>query len=208
MTAGEQRWAAGLSRDRQIAEKFSDDTLFASFSRFERALINGLAAAGLVAASEAEDLARQISEFAPDGAAIAEAGIRDGVPVPEYVRQLRAHVAGAAKPMLHHGATSQDLIDTATIEALLSVKPFLRHGSTRCCYSSTNFPADAERMSSRPLPGCNLPSSSMPLTGLPHGGTPCRPCANGYPRSESRPECCNSAAPLAIFRCWETTPRP
>jgi hypothetical protein len=49
MTAGEQRWAAGLSRDRQIAEKFSDDALFASFSRFERALINGLAAAGLVA---------------------------------------------------------------------------------------------------------------------------------------------------------------
>jgi 3-carboxy-cis,cis-muconate cycloisomerase len=125
MTAGEQRWAAGLSRDRQIAEKFSDDALFASFSRFERALINGLAAAGLVAASEAEDLARQISEFAPDGAAIAEAGIRDGVPVPEYVRQLRAHVAGAAKPMLHHGATSQDLIDTATIEALLSVNAIL-----------------------------------------------------------------------------------
>jgi 3-carboxy-cis,cis-muconate cycloisomerase len=34
-------------------------------------------------------------------------------------------VSRAAKPMLHHGATSQDLIDTATIEALLSVNAIL-----------------------------------------------------------------------------------
>ena len=121
MTAGEHRWAAGLSSDHQIAEHFSDEALFASFSRFEQALIKGLAKAGLVAAADAEDLARQIAAFEPDGAAIAEAGLRDGVPVPEYVRQLRAHVSGPAKPMLHHGATSQDLMDTATIEALAPV---------------------------------------------------------------------------------------
>lgn len=125
MKTGEQRWAAGLSGDHEIAEHFSDNTLFASFSRFESALINGLAKAGLIASADAEDLVRQIGDFAPDGAAIAEAGIRDGVPVPEYVRQLRAHVSGPAKPMLHHGATSQDLMDTATIEALASVNVVL-----------------------------------------------------------------------------------
>lgn len=125
MDAGEHRWAAGLYSDPKIAELFSDAPLFASFSRFEQALIKGLAKAGLVAAADAEGLARQIGDFAPDGAAIAEAGIRDGVPVPEYVRQLRAHVGGPAKPMLHHGATSQDLMDTATIEALLSVNVIL-----------------------------------------------------------------------------------
>ncbi|WP_417416880.1 3-carboxy-cis,cis-muconate cycloisomerase [Hoeflea sp.] len=125
MTTGEQRWAAGLYRDHQIAGLFCDDTLFASFSRFEQALINGLAKAGLVAPADAADLARQIAAFKPDGAAIAEASMRDGVPVPEYVRQLRAHVTGPAKPMLHHGATSQDLIDTATIQALASVTAIL-----------------------------------------------------------------------------------
>jgi 3-carboxy-cis,cis-muconate cycloisomerase len=125
MKTGEQRWAAGLSGDDEIVERFSDEILFASFSRFEQALLNGLARAGLVAAADAADLARQIAAFEPDGAAIAEAGIRDGVPVPEYVRQLRAHVSGPAKPMLHHGATSQDLMDTATIEALISVNAIL-----------------------------------------------------------------------------------
>lgn len=121
MTAGGQRWDAGLSGDREIAGHFTDEALFSSFSRFEQALLNGLARAGLVPAADAADLVRQIAAFEPDAAAIAEAGIRDGVPVPEYVRQLRAHVSGPAKPMLHHGATSQDLIDTATIEALASV---------------------------------------------------------------------------------------
>ena len=125
MIAGEQTWATRLYSDPQIAEWFSDAPLFASFSRFEQALIKGLAKAGLVGSVDAEDLARQIRDFVPDGAAICEASVRDGVPVPEYVRQLRAHVSGPAKPMLHHGATSQDLIDTATIEALLSVNTIL-----------------------------------------------------------------------------------
>lgn len=125
MTAGGQRWTDGLFGDPVIAEQFSDQALFASFSRFEQALIKGHAKAGLVENTEALQLIEQIAAFVPDQAALAEAGIRDGVPVPEYVRQLRAHVSGPAKAMLHHGATSQDLMDTATIEALSAVNRVL-----------------------------------------------------------------------------------
>lgn len=125
MAAGGQTWTAGLFKDREIAERFSDDAMFASFSRFEGALISGLARAGLVTPGDAQDLISQIADFEPDGAAIAEAGLRDGVSVPEYVRQLRAHVSGPAKSMLHHGATSQDLMDTATVEALASINAIL-----------------------------------------------------------------------------------
>lgn len=125
MAAGGQTWAAGLWSDHQIADCFSDTALFASFSRFEQALTKGLAEAGLIAFPDATDLIRQIAGFEPDAAAIAEAGISDGVPVPEYVRQLRAHVSGPAKAMLHHGATSQDLVDTATMQALARVSTIL-----------------------------------------------------------------------------------
>lgn len=125
MAAGGQTWTAGLFKDREIAERFSDDAMFASFSRFERALISGLARAGLVTPDDATQLVEQIASFQPDGPAIAEAGVRDGVSVPEYVRQLRAHVSGPAKSMLHHGATSQDLMDTATVEALASINGIL-----------------------------------------------------------------------------------
>ena len=70
MAAGEHRWAAGLSSDHEIAERFTDETLFASFSRFEQALINGLARAGLVAAADAADLARQIAALLATKASI------------------------------------------------------------------------------------------------------------------------------------------
>ncbi|MGJ8569818.1 MAG: 3-carboxy-cis,cis-muconate cycloisomerase [Hoeflea sp.] len=125
MKAGGQRWTAVLFTDNEIAERFSDDALFASFCRFEQALLKGLAKAGLVTCDDATHLIEQIAGFQPDGPAIAEAGIRDGVPVPEYVRQLRAHVTSPAKAMLHHGATSQDLMDTATVEALVGVNGIL-----------------------------------------------------------------------------------
>lgn len=118
MDAGGHGWTSGLFRDREIAEHFADTATFASFARFEQALIRGLAKAGLVDAGDAAHLIDQISAFEPDHAAIEMATVRDGVPVPEYVRQLRSRVSGPGSDLLHFGATSQDLVDTAAIEAL------------------------------------------------------------------------------------------
>ena len=125
MSTGEHGWASGLFRDHEIAEQFSDAAVFASFARFEQALINGLAEAQLVETADAANLIGQIASFRPDEGAIAEAVIRDGVPVPEYLRQLRAHVSGPVRGMVHHGATSQDLMDTATVEVLANVSTIL-----------------------------------------------------------------------------------
>lgn len=125
MTTGGHGWTSGLFRDREIAEQFSDTAMFASFARFEQALINALAEAGLVETADAARLAGQVAGFEPDHAAIASAVVRDGLPVPDYVRQLRAHVSGPGSSMLHHGATSQDLIDTANIEALAKTSDIL-----------------------------------------------------------------------------------
>ncbi|MCY0095853.1 3-carboxy-cis,cis-muconate cycloisomerase [Hoeflea ulvae] len=125
MTTGGQGWTSGLFRDQELAGQFSDAAMFAGFARFEQALINALAEAGLVEAEDAGRLVSQIAGFEPDHQAIAEAVVRDGLPVPDYVRQLRAHVSGPGSSMLHHGATSQDLIDTATVEALARTSDIL-----------------------------------------------------------------------------------
>jgi 3-carboxy-cis,cis-muconate cycloisomerase len=79
----------------------------------------GLAKAGRLDKQDAAALVAQIEAFAPAPIRIAEAAVTDGVPVPEYIRQLRKHVSGPGADMLHFGATSQDLVDTAIIEALL-----------------------------------------------------------------------------------------
>lgn len=116
-----QGWLHGLIGDDEIAAEFDDAAQFASFSRFEVALISGLAAAGRIEPADAARLTDDIAGFRPDTIAIAEAALQDGVPVPEYVRQLRAHVSAPGSDMLHFGATSQDLIDTATVEAVIRV---------------------------------------------------------------------------------------
>jgi 3-carboxy-cis,cis-muconate cycloisomerase len=121
MAAGEQGWIAKLTGDVEIAALFEDQALIASFARFESALVAGLAAAGRIDGTHAHRLIDQIDAFTPDSAAIAEAAVRDGVPVPEYVRQLRDHVSGPGREMLHFGATSQDLVDTAMVEAATRV---------------------------------------------------------------------------------------
>lgn len=121
MPAGEPGWRHGLTGDAAIATEFGDAAQFASFARFEAALIMGLAAAGRVEPDDAARLAEEIAGFRPDARQIAQAALRDGVPVPDYVRQLRAQVSGPGSELLHFGATSQDLIDTATVEAVIRV---------------------------------------------------------------------------------------
>ncbi|WP_420410182.1 lyase family protein [Hoeflea sp.] len=121
MPNGQSDWIKALTGDPEIAALFSDRAQFDSFARFECALISGLAKAGLLGPVAASGLERSILEFKPDAERITRAAITDGVPVPEYVRQLRHSMSGAGSDLLHHGATSQDLTDTAIVEALLKV---------------------------------------------------------------------------------------
>ncbi len=121
MAAGGQGWVKSLTGDAEIAALFGDATQFASFARFEAALILGLAKAGRIDKADAATLIGQIATFVPDHERIAQSAVSDGVPIPEYMRQLRRHVSGPGADMLHFGTTSQDLVDTATIEALAQV---------------------------------------------------------------------------------------
>ncbi|WP_412552673.1 3-carboxy-cis,cis-muconate cycloisomerase [Shimia sp. MIT1388] len=83
------------------------------FIQFERALAEALAEAGVVDHTVASDALEDINSFQPDLTLIAENVVQDGLPVPEFVRQLKAHARSKALPAIHTGATSQDLIDTA-----------------------------------------------------------------------------------------------
>jgi 3-carboxy-cis,cis-muconate cycloisomerase len=121
MPGGQSGWIRGLTGDQEIAARFSNQAQFESFARFESALIAGLARVGLIESQAASDLEGRILEFKPDENRIAAAAVIDGVPVPEYVRQLRRTLSGPGSELVHHGATSQDLTDTATVEALRKV---------------------------------------------------------------------------------------
>lgn len=101
-------WQDALFADAGVAAILSPDRQLADMLRIEAAFAR---AAGAGAA------ARAIETAEIDAAALARAAGRDGVPVPELVRQLRAR-AGAAAGAIHAGMTSQDVLDTATVLAL------------------------------------------------------------------------------------------
>jgi 3-carboxy-cis,cis-muconate cycloisomerase len=92
---------------------------------FEAALARAEAAIGIVPAASAEAIARACTSDSFDLAALAEAATRSGNLAIPLVKALTAEVAKAgnkadkeAARYVHWGATSQDVIDTATMLTL------------------------------------------------------------------------------------------
>lgn len=110
-------WHTSLFGDDALAALFSEEALLERFGAFEMALTRALGAHGLVDAGMADTAIAAMQSFEPDVNAIRRAMQTDGVPVPAYVRQLKA-AAGDGAGAIHVAATSQDLIDTATAMAL------------------------------------------------------------------------------------------
>lgn len=100
---GDDRAEGLLSAEADIAAMLS----------FEEALAEAEAAEGLIPAEAADAIARAIRAFKPDMEKLDAATARDGVVVPELVRQIREHVEEPYREHVHVGATSQDLIDTS-----------------------------------------------------------------------------------------------
>ena len=90
---------------------------------FERGLAKAEAEHGLIEPAAAAGIDSSLQSFQPDVAKLSEATLKDGVVVPELVKQLRA-AAGSHGSSVHFGATSQDVIDTALalkLKAVLAV---------------------------------------------------------------------------------------
>ena len=103
-------WLSGLFADAETAAIWSAEAQLGHMLRFEAEWSRALGAAGTVSAQRATSLADQIAVFAPDLDALAAGTAKDGLPVPELVRQLKAAFGSDG---VHSGATSQDVIDTA-----------------------------------------------------------------------------------------------
>ncbi|MBO6727486.1 MAG: 3-carboxy-cis,cis-muconate cycloisomerase [Rhizobiaceae bacterium] len=98
--------------DAETAELFSAKADLDAMLAFEAALAIAEGAAGIIPSGAASAIEKAIAGFRPDTSALREATARDGVVVPELVRQLR-EAAGEHGRHVHFGATSQDVIDTS-----------------------------------------------------------------------------------------------
>ena len=99
----------------------------AALLRFEAALAVAEAAEGVIPDEAARSIAECCSTFIPDTTALRDGTARDGVAMPELVRQLRKAVGPEHGGHVHYGATSQDAIDSGLIVRLSPVVDILLH---------------------------------------------------------------------------------
>jgi 3-carboxy-cis,cis-muconate cycloisomerase len=112
---------AGLLGDEEASASFSVVAELEAMLAFEKALARAEAKEGLIPEEAAEAIVAALEPAALDLGKLREGTARDGVVVPELVRQLRAMAGEPYARHVHFGATSQDVIDTSLALRLKSL---------------------------------------------------------------------------------------
>jgi 3-carboxy-cis,cis-muconate cycloisomerase len=111
---------SSLIGDEETAQVFSVEAELAAILAFERALADAEAAEDVIEPAAARAILAALDSFKPDMVKLKAAVARDGVVVPELMRQIRSSVPEEFREQVHFGATSQDTVDTAL---MLRLKP-------------------------------------------------------------------------------------
>ncbi|MDX8507899.1 3-carboxy-cis,cis-muconate cycloisomerase [Mesorhizobium captivum] len=106
---------SSLLGDEEAARHFSVESDIAAMLDFERALVEAEAECGVISREAEAAIVKALVSFRPDTAKLRAGVAKDGVVVPELVRQLTAAVGEPHGEFVHFGATSQDVIDTSLV---------------------------------------------------------------------------------------------
>jgi 3-carboxy-cis,cis-muconate cycloisomerase len=118
---------AGLFGDATVTPELADRALLQAMLDVEGALAEAAADSGVVPRPAAEAIVARCQADLFDLAALGRAADSAGNPVVPLVRELTAGVAAHAKPWVHLGATSQDVLDSALmLVAVRATAPMLR----------------------------------------------------------------------------------
>ncbi|MBE7636802.1 3-carboxy-cis,cis-muconate cycloisomerase [Sneathiella sp. P13V-1] len=98
-----------------VSAFFSVEADVKAMLQFEAALAKVEAAQGIITAKASEAISVCLGNFTPDLEQLNSAVARDGVVVPELIRQIRVKLPVEFQASLHFGATSQDVIDTSLV---------------------------------------------------------------------------------------------
>lgn len=157
----EHPFLSGLLGDAELASLFSAQADIAAMLQFETALAQAQAECGVISADIAASIVEALSGFTPDIAALSDGVSKDGVVIPEFVRQLRRAVGRGAGEKVHFGATSQDVIDTSLILRLKSASDLI---TGRLVSTISGLAALSARDGSRALMGYTRMQAAIPIT--------------------------------------------
>ncbi|KQW29541.1 3-carboxy-cis,cis-muconate cycloisomerase [Rhizobium sp. Root274] len=150
----------GLLGDQEVAGQFTAAAELQAMLAFEVALANAEAEEGLIPKAAAQAIAGLAEHFVADLDALNQATARDGVVIPDLVRQWRAAL-GEHASHLHFGATSQDAIDSGLMLRLVEV---LRILTQRLATIIVALDALETRFGPQPLMGKTRMQAAIEIT--------------------------------------------
>jgi 3-carboxy-cis,cis-muconate cycloisomerase len=156
---------SSLLRDRpastpEMLAVFGDAALLRAALRFESELAGAQAEVGLISQADADAIAAACVDI-PDIAELAEAAAHAGTLAIPLVVLLRARLTPDTAPLLHRGATSQDLADTALMLQVQDGAALIRRDAARLIKALANL---AEAHATRPMLGRTLLQAALPIT--------------------------------------------
>jgi 3-carboxy-cis,cis-muconate cycloisomerase len=155
------RLFGALSGSPDVDRQVSDTAWLQAMLDVEAALARAGARAGLVPPSAAAEIAAICDAERYDSGELGRRAVASGNPVVPLVASMEALLAPTALPYLHRGATSQDVVDTATAlvahRALGVILGHLRSVGERCAVL-------AARHRDAVMPGRTLMQHALPTT--------------------------------------------
>lgn len=149
---------------------FGDEALLRAALRFEAGLAQAQAEAGLIASDDADAIAAACVAL-PDIADLAEAAAHAGtlaIPLVALLRERLAPASPRAAALLHKGATSQDLADTALMLQAKAGATLIREETGRLVAALI---ALTQAHAATPMLGRTLLQGALPVTfGLKTAG--------------------------------------
>ncbi|PBB27680.1 MULTISPECIES: 3-carboxy-cis,cis-muconate cycloisomerase [unclassified Mesorhizobium] len=151
---------SALLGDEEASRHFSVEAEIEAALAFERALAEAEARNGIIGRDAAAAIVTALGTFRPDTALLRAGVAKDGVMVPELVRQIRVAVGEPHGDMVHFGATSQDVIDTSLV---LRLKAIVEHIGLLLTETVLRLTSLEQRFGGRALAGMTRMQPAIPV---------------------------------------------
>jgi 3-carboxy-cis,cis-muconate cycloisomerase len=152
---------SALLGDEEAARAFAVPAEIAALIAVERALAEAEAAEGVIRPAATRVISAALDSFTPDLNGLKAGLARDGMVLPELVKQIRLGVSEQYRDEVHFGSTSQDIIDTGLV---LRLKPIVERYEVRLGELVASLAALEEKFGGNPLMGVTRMQRAIPIT--------------------------------------------
>jgi 3-carboxy-cis,cis-muconate cycloisomerase len=149
-----------LFTDPEISSILTDESQVRALVKVEIALAMAQARAGVIPVQAAQQIAK-LQDNKIDLDALTNGTLRSGFPIIALVKELRKHASADAAPFIHWGATTQDIMDTASV---LQIRTAIAIVKSRMAAIAACLSGLAERHRTTVMAGRTHGQQALPIT--------------------------------------------